>query len=148
MTVDFAKEAKRKTLEQALEGDHAFITFNALDEAVSVPEFLKNNPLARLKLSLKFRGITSITEDGVEAELLFSGSYFNCVVPWKSLWCITTEEGQDRLWKEDIPKQAALVLAKEKIKSFLPGKKQEQPKTQPAADKEDTKKAPFLKVIK
>ena len=72
---------------------------------VIVPDNLKENPTLTLQLSLRFRGEMEIERTHVKADLLFSGDYFTCQIPFAAIWALTSEEGEMRLWPEAMPEE-------------------------------------------
>jgi len=122
---------KIKTFEEWMAGDHALIHFDSRHQSVIVPAQLKNNPILTLKLSYLFNGKTSFDENEISSFLKFSGNYFECVVPWDTIWAISSEHGEQKIWEESFPKDQ-LVESPIKKNTEKKDTVQEVPSTRPA----------------
>jgi stringent starvation protein B len=71
---------------------------------VSVPPQYRHEAHLRLNLSYRY-GIPDliIDETHVQATLSFGGRPFQCLVPWTSVFGITTNAGEGQVWPEDLP---------------------------------------------
>jgi hypothetical protein len=97
------KEEKRKRLDQLLSGEYALVHLNGKAAQVTLPEHLSINEAVTLKLSHQFRGSLELDDDKVVTNLLFSGNYFECVIPYHAIWGVTSEAGVNYLWPESTP---------------------------------------------
>lgn len=109
---DSAKE-KRRTFEEWMAGDHVLVHLDSSREDVVVPSHLADNPALSLKLSYFFQGALDHDEQKISAELRFHGAYHSCVVPWSAIWGITSSDGHQKIWPEDLPWQAFAQLIKQ-----------------------------------
>lgn len=112
---------KLKLFERWMEGEHVLLHLDSRKPGVIVPEHLSNDYRLTLKLSYAFQGRVSSDLDGVYADLRFSGSYVHCVIPWESVWGMTSSSGESQMWSEDLPREMVLQLAKSQLKEL--GKK-------------------------
>lgn len=96
---------KRETLEELLEQKYVMAHLDPRAEHVVIPEHLKESPTLTLQLSLRFRGEMEIERTLIKADLLFSGEYFTCQIPFDAIWALTSEEGEMRLWPEAMPEE-------------------------------------------
>lgn len=103
----FDKETrqKKKVLEELLEQKFVMAHLNPKIEHVIVPDHLKENSTLTLQLSLRFRGEMSLEKTCVKADLLFSGDYFSCEIPYSSIWALTSEAGETQLWPDSMPEE-------------------------------------------
>ncbi len=122
---------KRTALAKWFEGDHVLLHIDARREGVDVPAGFKNNHSLTLKVSGFFQGPTTWNDEGVIALLKFSGEYYRCVIPWSSIWGMTSSANEQRIWPEDLPSEVVrdLTLTKlREISSRLLGFKKEKEK--------------------
>lgn len=121
-------EQKRRCFERWMKADHVLVHLNANSEGVSVPAHLSGNPSLTLKLSYYFQGETTNDEQGITSYLRFNGQYACCIIPWGSVWGMTSSSGENRIWPEDLPREVKLQMARGKLASVgskLFGKKDE-----------------------
>ena len=102
---DKTSREKREALETLLEQKYVMAHLDPRSDEVVLPDHLKDSPTLTLQLSLRFRGDMTIERTMVCAELLFSGEYFSCEVPYDAIWALTSEEGEMRLWPESMPEE-------------------------------------------
>ena len=93
---------KKEIFDLWMEGDHTLVHLDATRENVIVPSHLKGNPALTLKLSHLFQGRTESNDEGINTYLKFSGDYFECVLPWDSIFAITSESGEQKIWPTSI----------------------------------------------
>ena len=137
--MESALPEKFKAVNEGLEGEYVLVHVNTSDELLVVPEHLKAKSSVTLKLSRWFRGSLALEEDRVEADLLFSGSYFTCSIPLRAIWAVTTAEGKQALWPESAPPEELISLltpqlyaeAKERKDKREQTKKEPEPETKP-----------------
>jgi len=176
--VEIKNLQKKKQYEQWIELDHLLVQVDARREDVNVPVHLKDSSALALKLSKNFQGQLSHDEDQITAYLLFSGNYFCCTIPWSAIWGISNCDEESRVWKEDIPKEVLIELAKARFSEIgrklfgrekqidtddieekpeikskkIPQRKQPQlkevEKKEDSSEKKPKRKDPDLKVIK
>ena len=102
-----------------MQGDHIMVHFSSAAPLVDVPESLRGEPSLTLKLSYNFQGATETTEEAITSYLKFSGAYYQCVIPWDSIWGFTSESGEQRLFPEDIPPEVVKEAAVKKLRGLL-----------------------------
>jgi len=107
MDIDITPLNKRETFELWMDGNHVLVHLNATGENVIVPSNLKTNPTLTLKLSHLFQGRTESNESGINTYLKFTGDYFECIIPWESIFALTNESGEQKVWID--PLQANLL---------------------------------------
>lgn len=148
--ISFRNKQKEKLLDEWLqELDHALVHLDSRKTGVVVPENYTNNPTLTLKISYNFQGQITLSDEGVTAYLKFSGSYFECQLPWTAIWGVTGSDERNKIWSEDVPKELLVQMAKQKlgeIKGRLFGKKKTE--DQPTPEKPKSKRASLLKRIK
>src|SRR5690606_14484441 len=83
-----------------------------------VPQHLKDNPALTLKLSSLFQGKTTYDDNSITAFLKFSGDYFECSIPWKKIWGMTSNKEENTIWPEDLPRELVFQFAKAKVKEL------------------------------
>ncbi len=97
---------KHKNLSRLLDAEtYVLVHFDPKNKDVIIPTHLSNDPSVTLKLSRYFRGNLEINEDRVAADLLFSGTYFTCVIPYEAIWGCTSEGGENIIWPESTPEE-------------------------------------------
>ena len=124
--------AKKKHFESIIAGDHVMLHLDSNKEGVSVPNNLSKNHAVTLKVSSLFEGEMTYDDDSIVVYLKFSGEYFRCEIPWISIWGMTDENKEQKIWQKDLPKELILEMAKQKIQDiknkFLKKKKNDKPK--------------------
>jgi hypothetical protein len=105
LDVNLSELTKSKIIcfEEWMAGDHALVHIDSSRDSVIVPSHLKNNPALTLKLSYLFNGKTTFNENDISAHLKFSGNYFECIIPWDTLWGMSSENGAQKIWKDSFP---------------------------------------------
>ena len=136
---------------QWIAGEDIYVQLDAREEEVVVPQSHKDDPMLTLKMSNSFNYIPNINENGIAVNLRFDGSYFECSIPWEKVWGLRTESGEQKIWKEDIPKEVALKMAKEVFSSignklFKRAEGEQKEEAQPAS--KPAKRKPNLKRVK
>lgn len=143
--VDFHTRQKIKSFELWFKDDHVLVHVDSRVEEVIVPQHLKNNHALTLKLSSLFQGKTTYDNKGITAFLKFSGDYFECFIPWKTIWGMTSAQEENTIWPDDLPRELVFQFAKAKVKElggrlFNANKGKEDEEQSPAD--ETTKTAP------
>jgi stringent starvation protein B len=123
---------KKQTLLAFLRRGVAMVHLDARQPGVSVPEQFKTDAHLRLNLSYRY-GIPDfeVGDDAVSATLSFGGRPFHCLLPWDSVFAVTSSgTGEGQVWPEDLPTEAARGFVQQQ---------QQQPKPRPqlAAVSED-----------
>jgi hypothetical protein len=132
---------KKETFDLWMDGDHVMVHLDSSHEKVCVPSNLKNNPTLTLKMSHLFQGETKSNKDGITSYLKFSGNYFECIIPWDSIFALTNEEGQQKLWTDNIPSSLRDLTVTKKKDINTPLEKQSHSQT-------TERKKPLLQRIK
>ena len=135
-----------------MKGDHVLVHLDSRREGVSVPTHLQNNPTLTLKLSYLFQSKTTVSDEGINSFLKFGGSYFECILPWTSVWGLTNDSSQNQVWPEDLPKEvlaAVTPLAKAAAKEAVEAVTTEADSCKTESDAASLKRQPpVLKRIK
>jgi stringent starvation protein B len=121
---------KKETLLAFLKRGVAMVHLDARQPGVSVPAQFATDAHLRLNLSYRY-GIPDfeVREDAVRATLSFGGRPFFCILPWESIFAVTSSgTGEGQVWPEDLPTEAA--------RGFGP-EKRERPRPQLAAVEDD-----------
>ena len=133
------KQAFEKFLEES--GD-VLVHFNTKVAGVEIPESLQGQVAVTLKFSNRFNTPLEYDKQRILQLLLFEGNYQRCVVSWESIWALSTPEGSEISWKEEIPKEVYLLAAKASLRRFgekLLGRKEpEKKEPEKIAKEEDT----------
>lgn len=116
--VDFHTRQKIKSFELWFQDDHLLVHVDSRVEEVIVPQHLKNNHALTLKLSSLFQGKTTYDSKGITAFLKFSGDYFECFIPWKTVWGMTSAQEENTIWPDDLPRELVFQFAKAKVKEL------------------------------
>lgn len=106
---------KKKHFELLLEQDHVLLHLDSRQEGVILPMNLSNNPALTLKVSKLFQGEMTYDDSSIVAYLKFSGEYFRCEMPWKSIWGMSSASGEQKIWQQDFPKELMFQVAKQKF---------------------------------
>lgn len=112
---------KIECFEEYMKGDHALVHLDARKPGVELPNEHHGNPALTLKLSYFFRGETTHDNQKIESFLKFHGEYCRCILPWSAVWGITSSNGENQLWPQDMPKELLAQAARAKVKEV--GKK-------------------------
>lgn len=102
---------KRRLFEEWMKGDHVLVHLDSRRTGVNVPSHLQNNPTLTLKLSYLFQSKTTVSEEAISSFLKFSGSYFECILPWEAIWGMTNDASQNQVWPEDLPKEVVASVS-------------------------------------
>jgi stringent starvation protein B len=95
---------KRQTLLHFLERGVTMVHLDARKEGVIVPPQYAQEPHLRLNLSYKYNiPDFDMSDRRIQATLSFSGSPFRCLLPWSSIFGITSHAGEGQVWPEDLP---------------------------------------------
>jgi stringent starvation protein B len=95
---------KRQTLLHFLERGVTMVHLDARKEGVVVPPQYAQEPHLRLNLSYKYNiPDFDMSERRIQATLSFGGSPFRCLLPWTSIFGITSHAGEGQVWPEDLP---------------------------------------------
>ena len=109
---------KKQVLLAFLERGVAMIHLDARRPGVQVP--LQHREEAHLRLNLCYRYRIpdfDIADAGVQATLSFGGHPFLCVLPWESIFGITSQaNGDGQVWPEDLPVEVSAAPAQEAAK--------------------------------
>lgn len=112
---------KKSFFEEGMKGNHVLVHLNARAPGVDVPGGLAHNGSLTLKFSYYFQGETTHDDTAITGYLRFGGQYAKCIVPWNTVWGMTTSNGENRVWPEDVPREVLAQMARAKIASV--GKK-------------------------
>jgi len=94
---------KQVTINKLLDEEYVLVHLNPKTSGLVVPDYLLHDPSVTLKLSRYFRGELDVQEDEIVAELLFSGSYSTCKIPYTAIWGCTSQKGKNIIWPESTP---------------------------------------------
>jgi stringent starvation protein B len=95
---------KRQTLLDVLERGVAMVHLDARKPGVVVPSQYAQEPHLRLNLSYRYNiPDLDMSDERVQATLSFGGRPFRCVLPWGSIFGITSHAGEGQVWPEDLP---------------------------------------------
>ena len=105
-------ESPKQTLaEEWLRGDHIMVHLDARRDGVKVPANLISQAGLSLKISYLFNAQPYVDEHGIFAPLRFGSEYFECFMPWGSIWGITSEKGELRIWPDSVPVELLMGVA-------------------------------------
>jgi stringent starvation protein B len=95
---------KRQTLLHFLERGVAMVHLDARKPGVEVPPQYAQEAHLRLNLSYRYNiPDLDLNERRIQATLSFSGRPFRCLLPWGSIFGITSHAGEGQVWPEDLP---------------------------------------------
>jgi len=103
--------SKKQTLLQYLQRGVTMVHLDARRAGVIVPPQYAND--AHLRLNLCYRYSIpdfEIDERRIQATLSFSGAPFQCILPWESIFGITSHAGDGQVWPEDLPTEVMQTL--------------------------------------
>jgi len=109
----FLNRQKMDLFSEWISEEDIYVQLDAKEGDVCVPESHKSDPMLTLKMSTAFNFTPEVDENGIKVNLKFDSGYFQCSIPWERVWGLRTESGQQKIWKEDIPKEVAIKMAKE-----------------------------------
>jgi stringent starvation protein B len=103
--------SKKQTLLQYLQRGVTMVHLDARRPGVLVPSQYANDAHLRLNLSYRYHiPDLEIDERRIQATLSFSGAPFQCVLPWESIFGITSHAGDGQVWPEDLPTEVMQTL--------------------------------------
>lgn len=126
---------KRKVFDEWMKGDHVIVHISTSVAGVILPASLQQQSTTALKMSYLFQGETEVSDLEVTAWLKFSGQYFQCVAPWDAVWGLVNADGEEKIWHDDIPREALMTLARSKLKA-LGGRVFQRPNIQQPGEKQ------------
>lgn len=105
--------SKKETLLAYLARGVAMVHLDARRPEVSVPAQYASDAHLRLNLSYRYSiPDLEVRDDGVQATLSFGGRPFHCVLPWPSIFGITSNgTGDGQVWPEDLPVEVVHTMA-------------------------------------
>jgi hypothetical protein len=138
-------------LDELLQDDHCIVHLNTKAEGMVLPEVAKKEISVSLKLSHLFAGIVALRDTHVEAELRFGSFPFQCIIPYKGIWAVTSILGVHTIWDHRAPNPALPILLKASSSDSEQSTNAAKPqKTDPEASLEGGKKErpSFLRRVK
>ena len=137
---------KRQLLEQLLDKGMVMIVLDARRSDVDVPKHLRHDGHLRLNLSYRFGTKLEVSESLVTSSLSFSGTNYECHLPWSSIYLIVSHvSGQPYLFTQDVPAdllaRASENLTSEAENTPQPAKPEPEPPLKPT-------KHPHLRLVK
>ncbi|MCC6932387.1 MAG: hypothetical protein IT292_03935 [Deltaproteobacteria bacterium] len=109
---ELKNKQKIKFFEDGMRADNVLVHLDSRQPNVKVPDNLMNNHSLTLKLSYLFQGKTTHNDDGISTYLKFGSDYFECTLPWASIWGMTKSSGSKQIWPEDLPHELLLEYTK------------------------------------
>lgn len=114
------QDSQQTTIERLLNDEQVLVHINPAYPGVVMPAYLMDNRTVTLRLSRYFKGRLSTTESEITAELLFGPNYFECAIPWASIWGASSIRGEEFVWTEATPPDILdLVLSQEEQSAAL-----------------------------
>lgn len=139
------------------------IHLDARRPGVVVPPQYANDAHLRLNLCYRYSiPDLDISDERVQATLSFGGRPFHCILPWRSVFGITSQgTGDGQVWPEDLPvevvhsihpsrasaKEAAPSPRQKPALSAVQGLKEERPQRESAGSEEPTSH-PHLRLVR
>jgi len=156
---DILRHEKIKALDRLLFDDHVLVHMDGRYAGAVLPPHLKENPSVTLKLSRNFRGGIALEKTEIITNLLFSGTYVECKIPYEAIWGATSDKGKNTLWPESIPSDIVMQLVAGQVKQSQAEASAEQsqaaapapaekPKATKAAPKKSKSKGGHLRRVK
>jgi stringent starvation protein B len=104
--------SKKQTLLHYLQRGVTMVHLDARRPGVIVPRQYANDAHLRLNLCYRY-GIPDFEIDDrrIQATLSFSGAPFQCILPWESVFGITSHSGDGQVWPADLPTEVMQTLA-------------------------------------
>jgi len=112
------QRTKKQCFDDWFQDDHILLHLDARKEGVIVPSHLKDQHSLTLKLSPLFQGETLADDNAVSTYLKFNGQYSQCIIPWNTLWGMTSEQGQQEIWRKDLPREVFHDIARATLSSI------------------------------
>ena len=148
---------KKETLLAFLARGVAMLHLDARRPGVIVPPQYTGDAHLRLNLSYRYSiPDLEISDERVQATLSFGGRPFHCVLPWESVFGITSHgTGDGQVWPEDLPVEVVHTIARPKEKppppqrpvlSAVKGLKEEQ--SPDAAGSDEPAPRPHLRLVR
>jgi stringent starvation protein B len=105
--------SKKETLLAFLARGIAMVHLDARRPGVSVPPQYSMDAHLRLNLSYRYSiPDLEIGDERVQATLSFGGRTFRCLLPWSSIFGITSNgTGDGQVWPEDLPVEVVHTMA-------------------------------------
>lgn len=101
---------KYEVINRLLEQEFVLVHINTKMAGLNLPtELLSREPFVTLKLSRSFRGAMEVKKTQVTANLLFSGEYFDCKIPFEAIWGMTGADDKSFVWKDEVPVGVKLI---------------------------------------
>ena len=105
--------SKKQTLLQYLQRGVTMVHLDARRPGVAVPPQYAGDAHLRLNLSYRYSiPDFEIDDRRIQATLSFSGASFQCVLPWESIFGITSHAGDGQVWPEDLPTEVMQSLGR------------------------------------
>jgi stringent starvation protein B len=105
--------SKKHTLLQYLQRGVTMVHLDARRPGVVVPPQYAGDAHLRLNLSYRYSiPDFEIDERRIQATLSFSGAPFQCILPWESVFGITSHAGDGQVWPEDLPTEVMQTLGR------------------------------------
>jgi len=105
--------SKKQTLLRYLQRGVTMVHLDARRPGVVVPSQYAGEAHLRLNLSYRYSiPDFEIDERWIQATLSFSGTSFQCILPWQSIFGITCHSGDGQVWPEDLPTEVMQTLGR------------------------------------
>ena len=115
--------SKRQTLLQYLQRGVTMVHLDARRPGVIVPPQYAGDAHLRLNLSYRYAiPDFQIDDRRIQATLSFSGAPFQCILPWESIFGITSHAGDGQVWPEDLPTEVMQTLSRPEQAPQQPGR--------------------------
>ena len=103
---------KPKAINRYLIDEYLLVHVNPQAAGTTLPAHLMSQITVTLKLSKLFRGGIAVEDDRIVTDLLFGEDYFTCIVPFTSIWGLTTMKGESMVWPESVPPHVKTQIEK------------------------------------
>jgi stringent starvation protein B len=115
---------KKQTLLQFLQRGVTMVHLDARRDGVVVPPQYATEAHLRLNLSYRYKIPDFEVDDRrIQATLSFGGRPFQCLLPWDSIFGITSHGGDGQVWPEDLPGEVIKTLGTPREGASAPAKK-------------------------
>src|SRR4030081_3532410 len=105
--------SKKQTLLQYLQRGVTMVHLDARRPGVVVPSRYTGEAHLRLNLCYRYSiPDLEIDERRIQATLSFSGAPFQCILPWESVFGITSHAGDGQVWPADLPPEVMQTLGR------------------------------------